>query len=243
MSVAAAALREGSFLSRAVLVLITLVKVGLLGTAARWTMATRSRLDASREVLLAWSLLGASFLGFSVAHVVLGVEQLAFNPIPYPSVADALFTVAQILLVAALVGFVGAYRSSGFFSEEGTRRAWVLIGALAVVIGGVLVGTIERLPVPRLERATDDVSAVLDLAVLVPLGFLMRQARTLGGQVGRVWALLLAGFAVFSVADVTFGYLNALNTDLPLLVDQFPFVIAYGLVAAGSRLQLALVSE
>jgi hypothetical protein len=61
--------------------------------------------------------------------------------------------------------------------------------------------------------------------------------------VGRVWALLLAGFAVFSVADVTFGYLNALDAEPSLLLSQFPFLIAYGLMAAGSRLQLALVAD
>jgi len=84
---------------------------------------------------------------------------------------------------------------------------------------------------------------VLDLAILVPLALLVRLARQLGGDVGRVWELLLAGFVVLSAADVALGYLQAFGTEPSILLSQFPFLVAYGLAAAGSRLQLALLAE
>ncbi len=171
------------------------------------------------------------------------MEQLAASGPRYPALSDSAFGVAQVLLAAALARFVGAYRSSGLFDEEGARRAWWVIGAVAAAAGALLLVTIARLPAPWPVRATDALYAVLDLAILVPLAFLVRQARQLGGRVGRVWATLLAGFAAFSVADVALGYLNALQAEPSLLLSQFPFILAYGLVAAGSRLQLALVGE
>jgi len=243
LSIAVAALPAGSGAARAGLVLFTLVKLALLGAAARWSLASRGRLEAGHPARRSWCILGAGFLGFLVAHLVLGVEQIVHETPPFPSVADAIFLPAQVLLATALAGFLGVYRSSGLFSEEGARRAGVAIAATAVVIGVVVLATVARLPVPWLERAVDGLYAVLDLAILVPLVLLVRLARHLGGRVGRVWGLLLAAFAVLSVGDVALGYLAALEAEPPLLLSQFPFLVAYGLAAAGSRLQLALLSD
>lgn len=243
VSAAASALPEGCGSARALLVLATGVKIGLLGLAAHWSLASCRRLEAGHPTAGAWGLLGAGFAGLALGHLVLGLEQLASSAPRYPALSDAAFGTAQVLLAAALARFVGAYRSSGLFAEEGARRAWWAIGAAAVVIGGLLLATIVRLPAPWLVRGTDALYAVLDLAMLVPLAFLVRQARQLGGRVGRVWVTLLAGFAAFAIADVSLGYLHALQAEPSLLLAQLPFVLAYGLAAAGSRLQLALVGE
>jgi hypothetical protein len=243
LSLAMAPMAEGSVASRLGLVAFTLVKLGLLGAAATWIFASRARLERGHPARRSWQLLGAGFAGFFLSHLVLGVEQLVRDPLPFPSVADALFIPAQLLLATARTGFLAAYRSSGLFSEKGSRLATAVIGVLAAAVGAVLLVTVARLPVPWLERATDGIYALLDLAVLVPLALLVRLARQLGGEVGRAWYLLLAGFFVLSAADVTMGYLQALGAEPSLLLSQFPFLIAYGLAAAGSRLQLALLVD
>lgn len=221
----------------------TLLKVLLLSSAARWSLATRARLGPGHPSRRPWGLLAAGLAGYALGHLALGIEQLAFASPPFPFVSDALFLPSAVALTAAQFGFLGAYRASGFFSARGTRRT---AAAAVAVAGGVMalvaVATL-RLPVPWLEQATDVAYAVLDLALLVPLVLLVRLARQLGGPVGRVWRLLLGGFAVLAVADVCTGYLDAVGLGPSYLLSQAPFLVAYGLVAAGSRLQLALLEE
>lgn len=219
----------------------TLAKVGLLAAAAWWSAACRRRLDPGHPARAGWGLLAAGFGVLAAGHLSLGIEQLAFERPPFPFVSDALFVPADVLLVVALSRFVAAYRASGLFSDAGTRRAAALFGAAAAaIVAGVVIATV-RLPVPWPERAADVAYAVLDLGLLVPLALLVRFAHQLGGPVGLVWRLLLGGFAAFAAADVGIGYLDALGAGPTYLVSQLPFVLAYGLAATGSRLQLAVI--
>jgi hypothetical protein len=203
----------------------TLAKILLLAAAARWSALSRARLEPGHPARRPWGLLALGFAGLAAGHLSLGVEQLAWETPPFPCVSDALFVPAVALQAAALYGFLGAYRSSGLFSDAGARRAAVLFGAAAAaVIAGIVVTT-----------------ALLDLGLLVPLALLVRLARQLGGPVGLVWRILLGAFIVFAAADVSIGYLDALGIGPSYLASQLPFVVAYGLAAAGSRMQLALM--
>lgn len=219
----------------------TLAKVLLLGAAARWSLASRARLDPGHAARRPWGLLALGLAGLAAGHLSLGIEQVAFASPPYPFVSDALFVPSDALLVAALWGFLRAYLASGLFSDAGMRRAAVAIGAAGAAIVAVLVATTLRLPVPWPERAADAVYAVLDLGLLVPLALLVRFAHRLGGPVGLVWRILLGGFMVFTAADVSIGYLDALGMGPSYLAAQLPFVVAYGLAAAGSRMQVAVL--
>lgn len=219
----------------------TLAKILLLAAAARWAALSRTRLEPDHPARRPWGLLALGFAGLAAGHLSLGVEQLAWETPPFPFVSDALFVPAVALQGAALFGFLRAYRSSGLFSDAGARRAAFLFGgAAAAVISGIVVTT-ALLPVPWPERATDIAYAVLDLGLLVPLALLVRLARQLGGPVGLVWRILLGAFIVFAAADVSIGYLDALGIGPSYLASQLPFVVAYGLAAAGSRMQLALM--
>jgi hypothetical protein len=219
----------------------TLLKVLLLSGAARWSSATRARLGPGHAARRPWGLLAGGCAGYAAGHVALGIEQLAFESPPFPFVSDAFFLPAALALAAAQFGFLAAYLSSGFFPDRGARRAAAIAVTLAAGVAAVVVVTTVRLPVPWPERATDVAYAVLDLALLVPLVLLVRLARRLGGPVGHVWRLLLGGFMVLAVADVSIGYLDALGIGPSYLLSQAPFLVAYGLVAAGSRRQLALL--
>jgi hypothetical protein len=219
----------------------TLAKVGLLAAAAWWSAACGARLDAGHPARRPWALLALGFGGLAAGHLSLGVEQLAFAEPPYPFVSDLIFVPADAVLVAALFAFVAAYRSSGLFSDAGTRRAAALFGTTAVAVTAVLVITTLRLPVPWPARAVNVAYAVMDLGLLVPLALLVRFARLLGGPVGVVWRILLGGMMVFTAADVSIGYLDALGMAPSFLASQLPFVVAYGLAAAGSRMQLAVM--
>ncbi len=219
----------------------TLAKIVLLAAASWWSAAARRRLDADHPTRGPWGLLAIGFAALAGGHLSLGIEQLAFARPPYPFVSDLLFVPADALLVVALYGFLAAYRSSGLFSDAGTRRAAAAFAVAAVVITGGIVATTVRLPVSWAERAADVVYAVLDLGLLVPLALLVRFARRLGGPIGLAWRILLGGFIVFTAADVALGYLDALEMGPSFLASQLPFVVAYGLAAAGSRMQLALI--
>jgi hypothetical protein len=219
----------------------TLAKMLLLGAAARWSAASRARLEPGHPARRSWGQLALAFAGLAAGHLSLGIEQLAFESPPFPFVSDALFVPSVALLAAALYGFVGAYRSSGLFSDAGTRRAAVVFAAAALAITAGVAVTTARLPVPWAERATDVAYAVLDLGLLVPLALLVWLARQLGGPVGLVWRILLGGMVVFTAADVGIGYLDALGAGPSYLASQLPFIVAYGLAAAGSRMQLAVL--
>ncbi len=219
----------------------TLAKIALLLAAARWSAANRARLEDDHPAREPWGLLALGFGGLAAGHLALGLEQLAWETPPFPFVSDALFVPADAFLVVALYGFLRAYRSSGLFSDAGTRRAALSFGAAAVAIVAGVVVTTARLPVPWAERATDIAYAVLDLGLLVPLALLVRFARQLGGEVGVAWRVLLGAFVVFTAADVAIGYLDALGMGPSYLAAQLPFVVAYGLAAAGSRMQLAVI--
>jgi len=242
LSVAVSSLPAPADLAPATLVVLTGVKLALLAAAAHWSFVSRKRLHAGPRIARAWGLLCAGFAGLALGHVVLSLEQVLYANPPFPATSDVLFIAGQVFLVAALSDFLGAYRESGLFSEKGAHRALVVAIAGAAILGGLLLVTIARLPAPWLERATSSTYALLDLAILMTLALLVRQARQLGGQVGRAWALLLGGFTVFSAADVAFGYLHALDSEPSLLLSQVPFLVAYGLASAGTRLQLALIA-
>lgn len=219
----------------------TLAKVVLLLAAARWAAAAGGRLEPLHPARCPWGLLAVGFGGLAAGHVALGLEQLAFETPPFPFISDALFVPAVAIQAAALYGFLRAYRSSGLFSDAGARRAAAIASAAAVAVTlGVAITTL-RLPVPWAERATDVAYAALDLALLVPLALLVRLAKQLGGPVGLVWRTLLGGFIVFTAADVAIGYLDALGLGPSYLAAQLPFVVAYGLLAAGSRMQLEVM--
>ena len=219
----------------------TLAKILLLAAAARWAAASRARLDPGHPARRPWGLLALGFAGLAAGHLSLGIEQLAWETPPFPFVSDALFVPAVGLQVSALFGFVHAYRCSGLFSDAGTRRAAVVFVAAALAVTAGVAITTARLPVPWPERATDIAYAVLDLGLLVPLALLVRLARQLGGPVGRVWRVLLGAFIVFTAADISIGYLDALDVGPSYLASQLPFIVAYGLAAAGSRMQLAVI--
>lgn len=242
LSLVPAAAPRGALLAGAAPVVgFTLVKILLLGAAARWSAASCASLDPGHPARGPWELLSVGFVGLTVGHVSLGAEQLAWETPPFPFVSDALFVPAVALQAAALWGFLRAYRSSGLFADPGAQRAAAAVFAAALAIGAGLVVAAGRLPVGFAACAIYLVYGVLDLALLVPLALLVRLAQRLGGPVGQVWRFLLGGFMVFTAADLSFGYLDALGAGPSYLAAQLPFVVAYGLAAAGSRLQLAVI--
>lgn len=219
----------------------TLAKVALLAAAARWSAGCRGRLDAGHPARRSWGLLALGFAGLAAGHVALGIEQLAWESPPFPFVSDALFVPAVAVQVAALLGFLRAYRASGLFADPGARRAAAIATLAAAAIAAGVLATTVGLPVPWPERAIHVAYAALDLALLVPLALLVRLARWLGGPVGLVWRVLLGAFMVFTAADMSIGYLDALGYGPSYLASQAPFLVAYGLAAAGSRLQLEVM--
>jgi hypothetical protein len=72
--------------------------------------------------------------------------------------------------------------------------------------------------------------------MLVRLAHRMR-----GSGVWRGWATLLTGFACFALGDVLFAWVGALGIGGLGSLVTVPYVLAYGLAAAGAKVQLDLL--
>jgi hypothetical protein len=219
----------------------------LLFLSALWARSCAQRFDEGNPIRPAWQRLGMGIALLLVGQLVLAFYQLVLHvPIPFPSAADFFFVFAYLLLVAALLGFIRAYEEAGFpTGRRGERRA---IGAATALVGALvavpLLRPILAADVPALEKALNILYPILDFVLLVPTVILLRLTLRFGrGPVGRIWLLLLMGFAFLCLGDVLFSYLQALGqTSLDPLVDA-TYILAYGFLAGGALRQLQVLSD
>jgi hypothetical protein len=214
-----------------------LTKLALLVVAWRFAQSNASSLDADNPARRPWRLFAWGLLAFGLGQAVLTTYQLVTGANPYPSVGDLFFMASYPLLIAAMAGFVGAYRRSGY--PVGTAREHA---ALALVVGLVAAGFGYRLlqPVlsvaaPPLERFLNGAYPVLDLAWLIPTVLLLRITFGFrGGRVFRAWAFLLAGIVAQCAGDILYAYFSGLgDTTLDPLLHAM-YVLSYLFVALGT---------
>jgi hypothetical protein len=228
----------------AVLAITAPVKLAFLAAAAWWALGVRDRLEDGNPARRSWGLLSLGFLGLLAGHLTLAPEQVLHGTTPFPSAADLFFIPAQASLVVAFAGFLRAYRASGLFVDPGRRRATALLVLAVLAVAAVAAWPIVRAPGTALERALGVAYPALDLALLVPLALLVRLTnRMLGSEIWKVWATLLTGFLCFAAGDVLFAWVSALGLGGVGALMGLPYLLAYGLAAAGTRLQLRLVAE
>lgn len=240
---------EGSRLAaalspEAVLAVTAPVKLAFLAAAAWWALGVRDRLEPGHPARRSWSLLSLGYLGLFAGHLTLAPDQILHGSTPFPSAADLFFIPAQACLVVAFAGFLRAYRGSGLFVDPGRRPATALLVLGVVVVAAVAAWPIVRAPGTPLERALGVAYPALDLALLVPLALLVRLAnRMRGSEIWQVWATLLTGFLCFAAGDVLFAWVSALGLGGVGALIGLPYLLAYGLAAAGTGLQLRLIAE
>jgi hypothetical protein len=221
----------------------SILKLSLLFAAAVSAFLTRDRLEPGHPARRPWGLLSLCFAGLFSGQLSLAPSQLAHGTETFPSPADVFYLAATVLLVIAIATFLRLYRRSELIVDPHYRLAAVAFGTMALVFAVPLLWPIATATAPPLEKALSLAYPALDLVALVPLAMLMRLTRRMGGAVGRVWTLLLAGCVAFTIGDVLFASFSdpTLHAVDPLL--HASYVLSYGLWAAGTRLQLDLIGR
>jgi hypothetical protein len=217
----------------------------VLGTV--YAFRVTRRLDRANRARRPWLLVGLWLASFTVGQLALSYYALVLHRLPpLPSIGDPPFVLGYLLMLAAGVDFVRAYRSTGF--PIGSARELGAIAAAAAVVlalvGAPLLEPIASADVPAAERLINLTYPVLDLAALVLALVLLRVTLVFrGGKVWHVWAVLNAGFVSMSAGDVLFAYLSsAKKASVQPFVD-LTLLLGYLFAALGTVLQDELLSE
>jgi hypothetical protein len=203
----------------------------------RETVGVVRRLERDNRARPAWVLLSGWLGAFAAGEAVLGSYRfIAFMTPPTPSLGDALFLVGYASLIVGSAWFVRVYATSGL-PLGSAIRPWLVAGATGAagaVVGSFVLDPTAHSHQPMLEAAVAIAYPVLDFVVLVPAALLLAiTAQFRGGRVWVVWAYILSGFVVLSVADVLFAYfdLNGMTSLEPLMTSTF--IAGYTLTAVG----------
>jgi hypothetical protein len=204
-------------------------------------------LERGNRARPAWMLLAGWLGAFAVGEATLGVTKYVLDlPAVTPSPGDAFFLAGYAMLICAAVWFVRVTLTSGF-PVATPREPWVItLGATAALTAAawVILRPIAHAPRPAAEAIVAVAYPVLDFVVLVPTALLVvLTARFRGGRLWVVWALILSGFVVLSVADVLFAYFDLAGIAWlePLLGTTF--IAGYTLTAAGAAAQRRLMAD
>ncbi len=187
-------------------------------------------------------LLASGFCVFFAAQVTLfSIARISGGVAPYPSIADAMFVVGLILLIAGVAMAIRAWLALGIFPEGG-RRAAIAAAIAAVPLGVGLTITFSSLPtnsIPLPQLLVDISYPLLDSILLILTVAMFRLTVLLGrGSVGAVWRSLLFGFLLTGIADVAFSFSIGFSLDgLDPLFDLL-FTMSYVLFAHGALLQM-----
>ncbi|MCP4899843.1 MAG: hypothetical protein GY906_22985 [bacterium] len=220
----------------------SILRIALLAIAA-WA-ATRGLKSVQRDNPARSSrvLLASGFCVAFVAQATLFyIAQTSGGSAPYPSIADAMFVVALVLLVAGVFAAIRAWVRLGIFPDGGRRAMTAAaVVALPLAVGVTLTLTslpAESTPIPQL--LVDISYPVLDSILLILTVAMFRLTILLGrGSVGAVWRSLLIGFLLTGIGDVTYSFSVSFDlTSLDLLYDLL-FTVSYALFAHGMLLQM-----
>jgi hypothetical protein len=223
-----------------------ILKLALQLSAAYAAFACAGRFAAKDRTRRSWRWLGVGMLLMAGGQLVLAWWQLARqSAAPFPSLADALFVPATIVLATGLADFASAHARSGF-SVGGRALAWRTAGIATVLLVLILLAPVHAVldtSAPPLTRTIAVAYPLLDLLLLVPTIVVLRQTAHLrGGKLWRAWLTVLAGVIALAVGDLAFAYFSTLGlVALDPLLD-FAFASGYLLVGWGARIHRAALA-
>ena len=154
-----------------------LTKMAALGLGGWSALRARARFAAGNPARFAFGLLAAWLLCWTVAQACLAFYQWVLREsTPFPSLADPLFVVGDLCLIAGLAWLLRAYLGSGL--ALGATGSYVALGGAVALLAGAL-GYVVLEPIARaggtpLEVALNLSYPALDLLALVPSALLMR---------------------------------------------------------------------
>lgn len=223
------------------------VQVPLLALACVCAVRSAGLLGAGSPARPAWLLLAAGSSVFLVAESLDAWYEIAQRTgRPFPSAADVLFVCGYLLVAPALLMFIRVYRASGY--EVGSTVEHAGIAAAGVVAaaaaGYAPLRAILDDGAPLGERLLRVSYPLLDFATLILVLVLLRIAVAFrGGQIWRVWALILVGFAFTCAADILFAFLPAggLGGQQPLM--EALYTLSYLALARGTLYQYQMLAS
>lgn len=213
--------------------------VEMLGHLAEW-----------ESLKVSWALLAAgislSCLGetsWGIMEALLGLDMDAH----FPSVADLFWLAAYPLILAGLVIKFMAYRKSGLGLGRGAFHA-ALAGAFAaavVVVTRLLIAPIlADTGTSLVEKGVLAAYPVLDLVILAPAVTLAYVASLFGGgRVASPWRMLSAGFCLWTVSDIAYGYLELTGAYTGGHIIDLGWNLSYLFIAAAALLQRDLLAS
>ena len=173
----------------------------LAPTLAAFVIAVRTLI--SDRPSLGWLLIaaGQAFWAFGAFYYAIALWDA--DPMPFPSAADAGWILFYLPTVAGIVLLLRKRITS---DGETVSLLDAAIGALAISAAGAAVAF------GAIVDATGGSSAAIATNLAYPLGDLALVAIMVGGlattgwRLGRGWTLLLLGFLLFGIADISYVF-------------------------------------
>lgn len=225
----------GTFLSessagtyfRSLIVLTCLLTAGGAFLAAR-------HFAAGDRLLVSWAMLGAGYLLAAIRHGMRLSSILTGTAMPPPAVSNTMLILQNVLVAAALLWFVLAWRSTGLNAPvpRSSQIGWTIGGiALALLVGGfpLMQGLASASADPMLLVST--LGDVVALALIVPLVLPALALR--GGLLMYVWLFLAAsslswlGYDLWYAGGAGFGLAPSLDRAIEEAFRMFAVTFAF----------------
>jgi two-component system cell cycle response regulator len=184
----------------------TYVYNGIVVAAALFCVA-RALVVGSTD-RLAWGLVGIGLLAWGVGDVYYALALADLEEVPIPSLADAFYLAFYPFVYVGLALLLRS-RLQGMRGDlwvDGIIAGLTMAALAAALVFGVIVDVTGGDP---LKIATNLAYPFADLGLIAVVTVVLAMT---GWHVDRTWAFILAGCAVFGVADTAYLYQTAVGT-------------------------------
>ena len=181
-----------------------------VGVAASCAAVAASRRCSERpELRSAWRLLAVASIMYLAGDIAQTIYELQ-GPLPWPSVADALYLSFYPLMLWGLLRFPAGRRDRGAWVRLMLDLAVVATGRGMVVTYVVLGPTLNAGGPNALSDAVSIAYPVGDMILLVGLGSVLLRRTELSSA--RALQFMVAGLLFFVAADLVYGYIQLHST-------------------------------
>ena len=176
---------------------------------------------------LPWTLVGLGLTLWVIGDLYYELAFANVDEVPFPSIADAFYLLLYPFVFAGL-GLLLRSRVQDLRADlwvDGLIAGLTIAGLGAALVFGVVVGDLGGDPLPFW---TNLAYPAADLALI---GIVTVVLAMTGWHVDRAWACVLAGCAVFGVADTAYLYQTALGTYVEGSLTDVGWVAGIALIA------------
>jgi diguanylate cyclase (GGDEF)-like protein len=183
----------------------TYIYNGIVVAAAFFSLARALSGSGDR---LAWGLVGIGLVAWGVGDIYYALALADLEEIPIPSIADAFYLAFYPFMYAGLALLLRSRLQAmrGDLWVDGIIAGLTMAALAAALVFGVIVDVTGGDP---LKIATNLAYPFADLGLIAVVTVVLAMT---GWQVDRAWACILAGCAVFGIADTAYLYQTAVGT-------------------------------